>query len=255
MAPGNTAYGNFPPQLSPGTFTSCPGSLLLLRCYHYPQIRALMGQKKVKGLLRNTEIQRQGTTVGFPGAFSKARVTYPHQVFQTSILTYLHSCPKVQQCYVPRQITSLPPKTSYHLCLPPALDECVFLHLINQTLTKNESVLYFSNAGWGYDSFCPSLLESPLWIYMYPSTFKHKTPILYHSLSQNNFRGFFKIDWEKINLKKGRTVLLLWKFNISATQTQGNHVFCKPRAVCFPKQMLIHERGLNKGDKVTVISR
>lgn len=129
--------------------------LFFLTCYHSPQIRALMGQKKVKGLLRNTAIQREGNTVGFliPGAFSKVRLTYPHQLFQTSILTCLLSCPKVQQCYIPIQIISLPPKTSYHLCFPPShslsLSRCLYFPPFNKSDLdkKPECLQYFSSTG------------------------------------------------------------------------------------------------------------
>lgn len=134
--------------------------------------------------------------VPIPGVFSKARVTYPHQVFHTSILTCLHSCPEVQQCCVPMEIISLPPKTSKHLCSPPvhslSLSRCLYFPSFNKSdFDKKQGCLqYFSNA-FRNNSFCPSLLESPLGIYMHLSTFKDKKTILQHSWRQNNLRGCF----------------------------------------------------------------
>lgn len=122
MAPGKTDCGHFSPQLSPGTFTSCPGSPLLPKVLSPDRSGLWWVRKGSKDSWEILQFKGKATQWDFliPGAFSKARVTYPHHVFQTCILTCLHSCPKVQQCSVPMQIISLPPKTSYHLCFPPA---------------------------------------------------------------------------------------------------------------------------------------
>lgn len=120
--PGKTACGDFSPQLSPGTFTSCPGSPLLPKVLSPDRSGLWWVRKGSKDSWEMLQFKGKATQWDFWFLLHSLRPGLPilTRHSRPPSLQCLHSCPKVQQCSVPMQIISLPPKTSYHLCSPPA---------------------------------------------------------------------------------------------------------------------------------------
>lgn len=165
-----------------------------------------MGQEKVKWLLQRycNSKTRQHNEISSFLVHSLHQGTYLCQPHRSSILKCLHSCPKLSSATYPCKLFHcLPRRPTTYACLLPItcllVTVCIFFHLINQTFMKQECFRYFSNAYWGHNSFCLSLLESPFRIYTYPSIFKDKKqPSTFHnSLRWIYLRGLFKIDWKK----------------------------------------------------------
>lgn len=184
MAPGNTARGDFSPHFSPGTFTSCPDSPLLPKVLSLPTDQGFDGSEKGQRTPEkycNSKARQHSGISQFlmhslkPGLPIPTRYSRPPSLHVcTAVLkssSAMYPC-KLFHC-LPRH-----PTTYAFLLHTPCLsvDVCTFLHLINQTLTKTKGVFsIFLMLVEGTIVFAP-LLESPLGIYMYPSTFKDKKP-------------------------------------------------------------------------------